>query len=487
MKKILTLFLVISFGSAISQVLEVKKFTLQELINHSIEKSPFALRAATLKENKYWQWRTYKSNYMPQLGLDGVIPDFSRAINPVIQPDGTTVYQPVVNSSSSLNLSVSQAFAPTGGSIFVSSQLQRFDDFQRDQTRYNGSPALIGFRQPLFAYNDLKWATRIEPLLYEESQKKYAEDIERVALITSEYFFDLLQEQNNLNTARINLASNDTIYKISEVKYNLGKITKGELLQIRLAVLTSEKAVAQSRLAYETAILNLNYYAGLPSDAKIELTPPAEIPQFLVDEEKALAEAKRNRQDAVSFKRQLLEAERDVARAKGDNGLNANLFATFGLTNRALNVTEIYQNMTDQQTVRIGFSIPIIDWGRSASRIKTAQANRKLIQYTIEQMEQVFTQSIHTQVKQFEMLREQVEITKEAQAIAEERYNISKNRYLIGEFTITELNISQQEKDQAKRDYILSLKNFWNAYYNLRVLTLYDFEKDQPIIQLNNL
>ena len=37
------------------------------------------------------------------------------------------------------------------------------------------------------------------------------------------------------------------------------------------------------------------------------------------------------------------------------------------------------------------------------------------------------------------------------------------------------------QKDEAKRTYIASLRNFWTAYYNLRRLTLYDFEMAIPL------
>jgi outer membrane protein len=177
-----------------------------------------------------------------------------------------------------------------------------------------------------------------------------------------------------------------------------------------------------------------------------------------------------------------LEAEREVAKARGDNGFNATLFATFGLTNRAENLPEIYQDVNNQQTVRVGFSLPIVDWGRSASRIKTAQANQKLAQYTVAQDEIIFNQEIFTQINQLDMLREQVKLTFDADQIAGERYNIFKNRFLIGELTFTDLNIAQQERDQATRDYIMTVRDFWLAYFNLRLLTLYDFENQQTIV-----
>ena len=118
------------------------------------------------------------------------------------------------------------------------------DDFDRDLTYYNGNPAIIGVRQPLFAYNELGWDKKIEPLRYEESQKTYTEEMEAIAYFTSLYFFDLLNAQIGLEIARKNLANNDTILKISKVKFELGKISKGELLQLRLALKNSEKSLA---------------------------------------------------------------------------------------------------------------------------------------------------------------------------------------------------------------------------------------------------
>src|SRR5690606_387365 len=267
----------------------------------------------------------------------------------------------------------------------------------------------------------------------------------------------------------------------SQVKFELGKISKGELLQLRLALKNSEKSLAQASLSYETAFLQLNTYAGINLNEKAFIEIPAAVPNFPINEKIAIEEAWNNRQKAMSMRRTILEAERDVAKAKGDNGLNATLFATFGLTNRANTIPDIYQDANDQQSVRIGFTIPVVDWGRSASRIKTARANQELVQYTFTQDEINFDQEIRTQIRKFEMLRGQVKLTYDADQMAAERYIIFKNRFLIGELTFTDLNLAQQEKDQATRDYITTVRDFWLAFYNLRLLTLYDFEQEKTI------
>lgn len=461
------------------------EYTLQELIAIARERSISALRAETEKENKYWQWRTFKSNYMPQLSLSGVLPDFNRKVKAVEQNDGTIDFVEVFNNSSSLTLSVSQAIGLTGGTITINSDLQRFDDFSENKTIYSGNPAFIGIWQPLFAFNWLEWDKKINPLRYEESKRDYIESLEDIAVRTTELFFNLLLNQISMEIAKKNLANNDTIYKLSQQQNKaFGKIVENKLLQLeaKLQLVRSRQEVAQAQVDLKTSTLQLRSYVGITDPNPITLILPTEIPEFYIDPQLAIEEALRNRQEAVAFERQKLEAERRLAQAKGDNGLNAELYATFGLTNRGNEVPEIYLGPEDQQTVRIGLEIPIVDWGRSKSRIKTADANKKLVAYSIEQDKLNFKQEIVNQVNQFEILVEKVKISTIADDIALQRYEITKNRYLEGKEDITKLNIALNEKDQAKKEFIASLRSYWTAYYRLRRLTLYDFENQVRLV-----
>ncbi len=451
-------------------------FTLFEVIEMAKNQSPFSLQAETRKENRYWQYKTYQSDYNPQLSLRGVLPDYNSRVIARDQDDGSTDFIAVSNSNSTLTLSLRQAIGITGGEVFVSSELRRFDNFKTDYAIYSGDPAFIGFNQPIFGFNRFKWARKIEPLRYEESKRDYVEAMENISLNATQLFFDLLLAQINLQIAAKNLANNDTILTIAKGRYNLGKIAENDLLQLELNTLTSRMEVSQAKLDLETFSLQLKTYIGYSADKNIALVVPDEIPVFLIEEELAIAQARKNRQDAISFQRQVLEAQREVAQARGDNGFNMNVFATFGLTNRGDQIPDIYSNPQNQQSVRVGFDIPIVDWGRQKSVRKTAEANQKLVEYVVAQDQVSFNQEIITQIKQFNMLREQLKITEKADQISQSRYDISQNRYLIGRISITDLNLALRDKDLAKRSYLSSLRNFWTAYYNLRKLTLYDFD-----------
>lgn len=453
---------------------------LAEVVRMAKEESPAALRTETLKENRYWKYRTFLSDYKPQLVLYGDESYINEVVG-VTQPDGAIEYRGVHSNRGILSMSLEQQIGITGSRLFLTSSLERFDNFLDDNSRYGGNPAFIGIEQPLFQFNGLRWNKKIEPLRFKESQKQYVEELEGIAKNATELFFDLLLAQASLEISNKNLANNDTIYKIAEGRFNLGKVSEGELLQLELTLMRAKQQVAKARLDMETNALKLKSFIGLNPAEQIELIAPAEIPDFRVGTAVALQEASNNRKDMVAFKREQLEADRDLARAKGDSGIKASLRATFGLTNQGQRFTEVYRAPEDQQALSLSLSLPLIDWGRQKSRIKTAEANQKLVEYTVAQEQVNFEQEIYTQVRLFEMLRQQIIIATKSDEIAQRRYEISKQRYLIGKISITDLNIATQEKDEARHSYITALREFWTAYYKLRQLTLYDFQEQAPI------
>jgi len=482
-KKFLIIVLLcrISFGALAIAKTDTLKLNLPQVVEMAKANSIAAKQAVTVKETEYWKWRTFKSNYQPQLALEGILPGYTKTYTQVQQPNGSIIFQPVHYDNSSLTLNFSQSIAATGGTIYGTTQLQRFDDFDRNNVLYNGIPYGLGYTQPLLQFNSLKWDKKIEPLKFNESKQAFIETQEKISITVTEYFFDLLLAQVNLNIAELNYANTKRILTIADTKFELGKISKNEILQLQLEVLNSQKAVGTSKRDVEIATLNLRSYTGIEGNDRIKLDMPAVVAQMSVATEKVLTEAFENRSDAIAFVRRLAEARRDVAKAKGENGLKATLSANLGFSNAANTAFDVYRNPKNQQSVQLQLSIPVMDWGRSKSRTKTAQANEQFITYAVEQDKQTFKQQIVTQVTLFNMMKEQIQLTDEAEKIAAEKYKIASERYVLGNLSITDLSIAFQENDRAKRDYVSSLRDFWGAYYQLRYLSLYDFEKNVKI------
>ncbi len=453
-------------------------FTLQDVIQRAQSLSPIFKLTETRLQNSYWQYRTFRTNYNPQIRLNnfnaGTL--YTNTITPVRQPDGSLKYLPLNQFNPGFNLGLQQPIQWTGGTIFLNSGYNYFNNIAEGSTQWSGTPMNLQINQPLLAYNKYKWDKLIEPIKYEQSKRDYAEAMEQISKDAANYFFTVLQEQVNLQIAKFNLANNDTIYKIEKGRYNIGTTSEDKLLQVELQLLRSRQDVAQANLNLQKATLDLRTYMGIRSGEIFELIMPDIIPVFKVDEEEAIEFAKKTRSAFIAFERRKLEAKSAVAQARG--GLyNVSVNASYGLNNVGASMSDLYQNPSRQQFANISVDIPIVDWGRRRAVMQSAYANKRLQDYVIAQDEVVFEQEILTQVRQFDMLHLQIEITKKSDEVALQRYKVAQNRYLIGKIDITNLNIALTEKDNAKRSYIQALKSFWSAFYDLRRLTLYDFSE----------
>jgi outer membrane protein TolC len=457
-----------------SQLAAGQSLTLDDIIEQAKAQSPLARQAETRKENRYWSFRYYQTNFNPQLRLSGSLPDYSQDFFPVRQPDGTIEFRSRDQTNSTANLGLLQPIPWTGGQVSVNTAYNFFNDLARDESTWNGTLMNVQFNQPVFAFNQLRWDKKTEPLRFEESKREYVEEMEAISRDAVDRFFAVIKAQIDLQIATFNLANNDTIHKIEQGRYNIGTTSQDKLLQVELQLLRSRQDVTRSRIELENARLSLRNYIGVQEGEIGDLILPEGIPFFEATLSEALQFARANRADFIAFERRRYEADREVAQAKG-NRFQTNLTASFGLNNSADYFNDLYQDPQRQQRFNVTLSVPVIDWGRNRSMMRTALANKKLNDYVIAQDELVFEQEIMTQVRQFELLRLQIEISKKSDEVALQRFLVAQNRYLIGKIDITDLNIALNEKDAAKRSYLEALRSFWTAYYDLRRLTLYDF------------
>ena len=462
---------------------ERRHLTLEEVVEIAKRQSPDALMARHRYRGSYWQHRTFRASYLPNLRFDATIPNLNRTISPITLPDGSDIFIRRSLATSSGSLTLNQTIGPTGGRLFVRTGLERIDLIRDDEieSSYLATPINIGYQQPIFAFNPHKWERRIEPVRYEEAKREYIESMEDIAIRASNLFFDLLLAQINKEINEFTLNSNDTLYQIARGRYELGRIAENDLLQMELNVLNAEANLEQSVIDYEGAIFRFRSFLGFDEVEALELLPPEEPHRLRIDVGVALAEARSNRAHALTQERQMLEAESQVDQAKAENRFNASLFAIYGLTQSAEDFGDAYRNPMDQQQLTIGVQIPILDWGVSRGRVRMAESNRELVNTMVNQAMVDFEQEIFLRVMEFNMLESQLEVARRADLIAEKRYEVTRERFLIGRIDIIELNLALEEKDRAKQRYLSALRNYWRGFYQMRRLTLYDFVKDQPI------
>lgn len=475
---------IIVFLSLISLQLKsqeiIEELTFDEVIILAREQSPDAIMAKHQFRANYWEHRTYKADFRPSVSLNTVFPNLNRSVNSYTDSSGTH-YTRNNNNETSLNLDIKQNVPFTGGQISIKSDLLRLDDLERNTYSYASTPFSITYSQPVLFYNEYKWDKKIEPLKYEEAKKNYISSLEDVSIKAVGYFFDLALAQQNLQVAGINYSNADTLYQIATGRYNIGTIAENELLQMELSVLNAGSSLNSSLVDLEIRKFRLRSFLGFNEKVNLVLIIPTGIPELTVDVEEALELATVNNPEIISFERQLIEANRDVARAKSEKGLQASLFASVGYDANANEITDVYSNLEDRQVVRLGLGIPIMDWGLGKGKYKMAQSSQELIRTTVDQSRSDFVQNVFLNVMQFNLQDDQFLIAAKTDTIAQKRYDMTKQRFLIGKVDVLDLNVALSEKDVAKTNYISALRRYWSNFYNLRKITLYDFIKEESL------
>ncbi len=465
---------------AISQV---QTLTLEESINYAKENSPLSRAARFSILAAKWRYKSFRADLLPELSLSGNIPNYrlGTSITPTASGNQAIDFN---SSNANIGVSINQAILPTGGRVSINSSLSRLGIFRgEDQYEWVSTPITIRLDQPLFQFNNLKWRNKTEPLRYQIAKTQYIEDMEEISFTVTQNYFDLLLAKINVEVAKFNVTVNDSIYNISKGRFQVGNIAENELLQSELEYRNASASLTTAILDYQRAEESFKALLGIDDTQEIEIGVPSVAPEVEVDVDKALVLARENNSTSLTFELNELLANQAYEQAKRNGSFTANITAEYGFNDRTIgDFVEVYDNPGDLQSFNIGFQIPLFNWGQNLAEVRSARNQQMATANNIEYQRLQFELSVKSTVREFPQLRSQVELAQVSDEIATRRYDVAKNRYLIGRIDVTDLFIAQNQKDSSRRGYIQSLRSYWIGYYNLRRLTLYDFENDSPIL-----
>jgi len=441
-----------------------------------------ARAAAATREAARYRDRAFYSRLMPQLSLGGTLPSYNRSIIQVVQPDGSTLFRPQDQTNATATMTMSQKLPFTGGDFFVTSSLARLKVSGEQSFRtYSSTPVSFGLRQDLRRPNASAWDRREQPIRWEVAERQYLEAREDIAIQTAALFFDAYAARVALNNAIKNAAVNDTLYTLNKGRYEVGRIGENDLLQSELALLRSRTTLDGARLEQDRAMAALRLALNLPATQPLEIVVDTNVPAFEADTARAVAEAMRNRASVSDVALQEVQARRRVTEAKLATGIGATVQASYGYNATGPEASLAYENLQEARTFALSVSVPLLQWGARKESVRAAEADQERVvtlgRSTLEQT----AQDAHFAALQLSQARRNLALSAKGDTVAAKRFEVALNRYVIGRITIDNLYVAQTEKDQALNQFVQALRGYWQAYYRLRRLTLYDFAAGQQI------
>ena len=467
MRKNILLALCVFGAQAMGQGKDTLDITMAEAIRLAQEQSSEAQAARHQLEAAEWSYRSYRANYLPAVTLSSS-PNLNRQLNSITQPDGTNLFLQQNQLSTDLSLSITQNVSMTGGSLFVRSSLRRQDEFHDRLHAYSSTPFQIGYQQNLLGYNSLRWARRTEPLRYRRAQKQFRETMELVASRASSYFFQLASAQTELDIAQQNQQVADTLHRYARGRYGIGTITENDMLQLEVNKLSGEADRMDAEISVDEAMQTLRSFLGFRQDVVLRVVPDTVIPEHRLVVDEALAAAMANSPDPDYYELSRLESRSQLAQAKANRGLRADLYVQFGLSQTGPTVSDSYSHPLNQEYASLGISLPLLDWGRGRGRVQVARSQLELTETQAEQGMTDFRLNVMKMVRQFNVQGHRVEVAWRKRRTALRRYEVARWLYVQERTTLLEFNNSVVEKDSAQRAYISALRTYWSLYYGLR-------------------
>jgi outer membrane protein TolC len=474
------LFFLLAASARAQAVLTLDLF---QSIRIATDSSLQAFSAKNMYLSRYWQFRSFTAGCLPSLNLAMTPLQYNRDIVKRYDYNSNAdVYREQQSLYLYGNLSLRQNVALTGGTLYVDSELGYLHNYgEAGYSQYSSVPVRIGYSQNLFGFNSLKWEKKIEPLKFEKAKKQLLYAREAISEQTISLFFTLAMAQTEYEMAQSNVTSADTLYKIGAERLKIAAISQADLLTLKLDAVNAVNSLKTAELNLKRTMFNFAAFLNMEMGTPIRVTLPQQPVSISIDAEAALVLAQQNNPDFFGYQQELLEAEREVNKTSRALLFDASLNVSIGFNQVSDRLPGAYRDPLQQDVARIGLTVPIVDWGVRKGQVNMAKNNRNVAQLSVQQQKSALEQDVIITVTDFSIQKNLVAGAEEALKLAMLAYESTKQRFMIGKADISSLTLSLNRLNSAQRGYISALSSYWQSYYKIRKLTLYDFESGENL------
>jgi len=380
---------------------------------------------------------------------------------------------------------VSQPIKLTDGRITLQNQLvyqEASSDFNNTSSKGYSNNLFLKFSQPVFTYNKLKMELNQLRLSLENATLSYA--IQRLFLerLVNQYFYTVYQRKMSLAVAEDEYKNQQTGYEIIKSKVEAGLSAREELLQAELNLATSESNLQNAQMNLANAKDDFMQYIGMPLSEEFEIETNIEFTEVPVDENKAIESGLTTRMELRQREIDIQNSQDQLTVAKSVNEFDGTVDLSLGLFGENPSFADIYNKPTRSPQVMVSFNIPIWDWGERKSRIKAAEAAIRIQEINLDVEKTKVELDIRQTCRSLQNLILQIEIARQNEKNAQLTYEINLERYKNGDLNSMDLGRYQNQLSEKKMNLSNSLINYKLELINLKIQSLWDFERNASFV-----
>jgi len=395
------------------------------------------------------------------------------------------------SKQSSAFFTISQPIKWTDGNLSLINALRYNDNY--DEVPLGGAVTTIAnksytnnlylsFRQPIFTYNRTKVALRGLELDLENAVINYAIQKLFLEYQVTQNFFNVYQQKTSLEIAKDEYRNRELSYSIIKNKVEAGLNPREELYQAELDLTKSKSDVQNSQVMLENYLDAFKKLIGLSLFEEITVTADISHQPVEVDLQIALDNGLKHRMELRQREIDIENAKYELIRAAATNEFKGEVTLSYGIVGNDASFKHIYETPTKNQEVSLNLNIPLFDWGQKRSRIKAYEAMITSSELSFENQQDDIRIEIRRAYRNLRNLVNQIEIAEQNVRNAQLTYDINLERYKNGDLTSMDLNLIQNQLSAAKLNKITALINYKTELLNMKVLSLWDFQKNQLVI-----
>lgn len=384
---------------------------------------------------------------------------------------------------------VSQPILPTDGTI---SLINRFG-WQKNISEFRGNIETKSFSnnlylsvtQPLFTYNRTKVNLKQLELNLENAQLSYAMQKLNLEKQVTQFFYNVYLAQMSLSISEDEFTNTQKSYEITQNKVTAGIAAKEELYQAELNFATAKSNVQNARVSLENTKDLFKQYIGMDVMDDITVMTDVKFNPVVVDMQKAIEYGQNSRMELRQREIDIENSQFNLIQTRSLNEFRGDLSFSIGIIGDNEKLQDVYQNPTNNPRFSVAFNVPLWDWGEKKARILAQEAAISTSKLALNQEQTQIAVDIRSVYRSLQNQVNQIDIAAQNEKNAQLTYEINLERYANGDLTSMDLNLFQTQLSNKKMSYAQALIDYKIELLNLKIQSLYDFEKNEAIVPEN--
>jgi len=461
---------------------EAEMLTLEKALETAMANSPDIKRTeldlVQSRESLNAQKAALKSNF--SLRINPFSYNSDRTFNSLF-----SIWNTNKTTTSSSTFTISQPVTWSDGTLALINNFSwqdSYSEFKGERNKTYNNNLYLSFQQPLFTYNRTKLQLQQLELNMENTQYSYA--IQKLSLEqeVTQSFYDVYQRKMDLDIAIEEQNNQKTSYDIIKNKVDAGLSAAEELYQAELNLANSQLSVQNQQESLDNALDSFKLLLGISILDSIDVSTDVQMKTVSVDLDKAITNGLQNRMELSQREISIQNALFNLTQVSAQNEFKGSLTLSYGVIGTDEQLNNVFEAPTKKQTVGLTFDIPLWDWGEKKARIKSSQAAVSKQRAFLNDDKNNINLAIRRAYRNLRKLVNQISIAEQNVRNAQLTYEINLERYKNGDLTSMDLNLYQAQLSQKKMGYIQNLINYKLALLNMKILSLWDFEKNQPVL-----